>query len=83
MNFIPKHDEMMPLEAGDVIEYFGSHERMVRVLVIRTGLEYGLLSLEDSSQYTQRFKDVEEIIKFFTDYEFRIIKSYHIELREV
>ena len=53
------------------------------VLVIRTGLEYGLLSLEDASQYTQRFKDVEEIIKFFTDYEFRIIKSYHIELREV
>lgn len=83
MKFIPKHDEMMPLEAGDVIEYFGSHERMVRVLVIRTGLEYGLLSLEDASQYTQRFKDVEEIIKFFTDYEFRIIKSYHIELREV
>ena len=83
MKFIPKHDEMMPLEAGDVIEYFGSHERMVRVLVIRTGLEYGLLSLEDSSQYTQRFKDVEEIIKFFTDYEFRIIKYYHIELREV
>ena len=83
MNFIPKHEEMMPLEAGDVIEYFGSHERMVRVLVIRTGLEYGLLSLEDASQYTQRFKDVEEIIKFFTDYEFRIIKSYHIELREV
>lgn len=37
MKFIPKHDEMMPLEAGDVIEYFGSHERMVRVLVIRTG----------------------------------------------
>ncbi|KAB6696594.1 hypothetical protein GMA92_13940 [Turicibacter sanguinis] len=83
MKFIPKHDEMMPIEAGDVIEYFGSHERMVRVLVIRTGLEYGLLSLEDASQYTQRFKDVEEIIKFFTDYEFRIIKSYHIELREV
>ncbi|MDB8554132.1 hypothetical protein [Turicibacter sanguinis] len=83
MKFIPKHDEMMPLEAGDVIEYFGSHERMARVLVIRTGLEYGLLSLEDASQYTQRFKDVEEIIKFFTDYEFRIIKSYRIELREV
>ena len=83
MKFIPKHDEMMPIEAGDVIEYFGSHERMVRVLVIRTGLEYGLLSLEDASQYTQRFKDVEEIIKFFTDYEFRIIKSYRIELREV
>ena len=83
MKFIPKHDEMMPIEAGDVIEYFGSHERMVRVLVIRTGLEYGLLSLEDASQYTQRFKDVEEIIKFFTDYEFRIIISYHIELREV
>ena len=83
MKFIPKHDEMMPIEAGDVIEYFGSHERMVRVLVIRTGLEYGLLSLEDASQYTQRFKDVEEIIKFFTDYEFRIIKSYHIELRVV
>ena len=83
MKFIPKHDEMMPIEAGDVIEYFGSHERMVRVLVIRTGLEYGLLSLEDASQYTQRFKDVEEIIKFFTDYEFRIIKSYHFELRDV
>ena len=83
MKFIPKHDEMMPIEAGDVIEYFGSHERMVRVLVIRTGLEYGLLSLEDASQYTQRFKDVEEIIKFFTDCEFPIIKSYHIELREV
>ncbi|MCU7195959.1 hypothetical protein GMB51_16375 [Turicibacter sanguinis] len=83
MNFIPKHEEMMPLEAGDVIEYFGSHERMVRVLVIRTSLEYGLLCLEDSSQYTQKFRDVEEIIKFFTDYEFRIIKSYRIELREV
>ena len=83
MNFIPKHEEMMPLEAGDVIEYFGSHERMVRVLVIRTSLEYGLLCLEDSSQYTQKFRDVEEIIKFFTDYESRIIKSYRIELREV
>lgn len=83
MKFIPKHDEMMPIEFGDVIEYFGSNGLMGRNLIIRSGLEYGLLSLEDYSQHTLTFRDVEEIIKFFEGYEFRIIKSYRIELREV
>lgn len=88
MKFIAKEQPISQLEKGDVIEWRTVDGGTESYLVIRAwdseGLwGYGLINLRDADQLPQLFDEIDDVIKQFVNYEYRIIKSSNLELREV
>lgn len=88
MKFIAKEPPKQELGLGDVIEYVSNDDTVVRYIVVRAwdgeGLwRYGLIDLDHSEQLPQLFDYTEEVLKQFINYNYRIIKSSDLEMREV
>lgn len=88
MKFIAKESPKQELGLGDVIEYVSDGGTVVRYIVVRAwdgeGLwGYGLIDLDRSEQLPQLFDDTEEALKQFINFNYRIIKSSDLEMREI
>lgn len=88
MKFIVKEPPKQELGLGDVIEYVTNDGTVVRYIVVRVwdreGLwGYGLIDLDRSEQLPQLFDYEEDVMKQFINFNYRIIKSSDLEMREI
>lgn len=88
VKFIAKEPPKQELGLGDVIEYVTDDGVVVRYIVVRAwdgeGLwGYGLIDLDRSEQLPQLFDYTEEVLRQFINFNYRIIKSDNLELREI